>query len=216
MTQDKQWLVPLSGLAFVAMMVAGFALAGDTPDPKDDSASQITRFYADGKGHAGASVVVVAIAVTLLVVFAAYVRRELAGSDGTGSIPGSLVLAGATVLAGALAFDATVNLALAETADHIGPAAVQALSALYTNDHIPFGVGLAIMMLGVGIGAVRNGLVAKPLGWVAVTGAVLTLTPAGNVTFPLLGLMLVVVSVALALRARPSRRSVAPKVAPAS
>ena len=35
-----EWLAPLSGILFVALVIVGFAITGETPDPTEDSAQR--------------------------------------------------------------------------------------------------------------------------------------------------------------------------------
>ena len=47
MASDGGRLAPLTGVGFLVLMGVGFALGGDAPDLKDDSAREIVKFYAD-------------------------------------------------------------------------------------------------------------------------------------------------------------------------
>ncbi len=53
MGRDKGWLVPLTGVAFLLVVIAGFTISGEPPDPADDSAREIVDFYVDNKRVSG-------------------------------------------------------------------------------------------------------------------------------------------------------------------
>ena len=114
----------------------------------------------------------------------------------------NVVLAGATILATGLAIDATINVALVETAEDIEPAAVQALSALWTNDFLVFVLGGFVFMLATGISIIRHGALPKWLGWVAMVLAIASMTPAGFFAFVGIALWMAIASVMLTMRAR--------------
>jgi hypothetical protein len=110
-------------------------------------------------------------------------------------------LAGATIVAVAAGIDATINIALVEAVDDIQPAAVQSLSALWSNDWFTFVVGGTIFMLAAGLSIVRHGGLPVWMGWIAILLAVVSATPVGFVGFIGAGLWVAVASVILFLRA---------------
>ena len=56
----------------------------------------------------------------------------------------------------------------ADLVDDIQPAAVQSLSALWSNDWPMFVVGAAIFMLAAGLSIVRHGGLPRWMGWIAI------------------------------------------------
>jgi hypothetical protein len=92
---------------------------------------------------------------------------------------------------------------MAETADDIEPESVQTLQALWDNDFIPFMVGMAIFLASLGVSIVRTAVLPKWLGWVTLALALISVAgPIGFIAFPLTGLLILVLSVWLAVRAR--------------
>jgi hypothetical protein len=79
---------------------------------------------------------------------------------------------------------------------------VQALSALYSNDFLPFAMGLQVFLLATGISVVRHGALPKWIGWVAIVLAVIAVTPIGFVAFIATGILVAIISVMLTMRAR--------------
>ena len=202
MGQDRGWLLPLTGAAFVVLAIIGFAIGGEPPSPTDP-VREIVEFYGDNEGAQYVGAALAALAGTLFVFFGGYVRKVLRDAGGEGGVLSSVALAGAIIFAVGLAIDSTITFTLAERADDIDPAAVQALSALYENDFIPFAMGLQIFLLATGISVVtRGGVLPKWIGWIAILLAVLAVTPLGF--FAILGgaVLILVMSVMLAIRAR--------------
>ena len=202
---DRAWLAPLTGLGFFVLTVVVFTAFGEPPDA-DAPGQEIVDFYVDNEGSQIASGLLEGIAGTLFVFFGAVVGRELRAAEGDRSILGYAAFAGTIVFAVGLAIDATITFTLAETAADIDPSAVQALTALWHNDYVPFAVGMQIFLLGTGIAIVRYATLPKWIGWVALVLAVLALSPIGFVAFIGSGLLVAVMSVALAMRARKGQR----------
>jgi hypothetical protein len=211
MSTDRQWAVPLTGLAFVISVVAGFLVPGQTPDATKDSAQEIVSYFAGHDGAFAAADILVTAGALLAVFFGAYLRRAL--REGRPERDGDLLplaaFAGTVIFATGLALDDTARLALSETAGHIDPTAVQALAAFYQHDFVVFGVGLEVLLLATGVALVRDALLPRWLGWAAIALAVLAVTPAGFFGF-LGGMLLVaIISVMLTLRARTGITAVA-------
>ena len=202
MGNDRNWLTPLVGAAFVVLVIVGFMVGGEPPDSTEDSAREIVDFYADNDSKQTISAVLEGIAATLFVFFGGYLRRVLREAEGPGGMLSAVAFAGTIIFATGLAIDATITFTLAETAEDINPIAAQALMALYNNDFVPFAVGLQIFLLATGISLVRYGALPKWLGWIAILLAVIALTPLGFAAFIGSGVLVLVMSVLLALRAR--------------
>ena len=202
MGNDKSWLLPLTGLAFFLLAIASFMVGGDTPSPGDDSAREIVEFYVDNESSLVISGLLAGLAATLLVFFGAYLRRVLSEAEGGRGILPTVLFGGSIIVAMGLAIDATIIFALVDTADDIDPAAVQALSALYNNDYVPFAVGSQIFLLAMGISVLGSGVLPKWMGVIAILLAVAAVTPIGFVSFIGWGILILISSVMLALRAR--------------
>ncbi len=202
MRGGKGWLAPLTGLAFVVLAIVAFAIGGEPPDVTEDSTREIVDFYVDNKDQQLISAALVAIAGTLFVFFGGVLRRVLRDAEGEGGILSAVAFAGTIIFTVGVAIDGTISFALAETADDIRPSAVEALSALWSNDFLPFAVGLQIFLLAAGLSIVLHGALPKWLGWIAILLAVVAVTPIGFAAFLGGGLLIAVISVMLALRAR--------------
>jgi hypothetical protein len=204
MENDRSRFAPLTGLVFVVLAIVAFAIGGEPPDPSDDSAQEIVDFYVDEDSSQMFSAAIEAIAGTFFVFFAGSLRRVLRDAEGPGGTLSAVSFAGAIILGLALAIDGTITFALAETADDIDPAAVQALSALWHNDFLPFAMGIQIFLLATGISVVRHGALPKWMGWLLILIAVIAVTPIGFAAFIATGILVAVISVLLTMRARPA------------
>lgn len=205
---DRGWLVPLTGVAFVAFVIVSFIIQGEPPSiGDDDSAREIVDFYKDNKDSIMFGSGMAVVASTLFVFFGAYLRRVLSAAEGENGILPAIAFAGTVVFAVGVALDSTINFALADLADEISPQAVESLSALWNNDFLPLALGLQLLFLATGLSLVRGGgALPKWLGWVALLLGVVAVTPVGFVAFMAGGLWVLIASVMLALRARNATR----------
>jgi hypothetical protein len=192
----KDWLVPLTGVAFIVLLIAGFIVGGEPPDA-DEPVQEIVDFYVDDKDSIEAGVFLLALSTLFFIFFANYLRtlfRETSLS--------ATILVGAAIFVVGGAIDGTILIALAEAADDIEPASVQTLQALWDNDFLPLAVGISVFLVSVGLSILRTTVLPKWLGWVTLVLALVSVTPAGFIAFPGTGLLILVLSVWLALRAR--------------
>ncbi len=197
----KDWPAALTGLAFVVLVVIGFAVAGEPPDPTDDSIEEVIDYYADdGPVFFGAALQ--ALGAVALVFFGGYLRKVLTAASGEGHTLPSVVLAGTVILATGIGIDSTISFTLAETADEIAPEAVAALSALWNNDFMPMAIGMAVFLLSLGLSVVRHGGLPAWLGWIALVLGVIAVTPIGFAAFIGGSLLIAIASVMLTMRAR--------------
>jgi len=194
-------VAPLTGLAFLGVSLAAFAIGGEPPDAKRP-VGEIIAFYVDNKDSVIIGAVLAGVAGALLIFFGAYLRKVLSAAEGPGGMLSAAALAGAAVMAVGIAIDQTISFALAEAAQDVEPGAVQALQALWDRDFLPIAVGQVVFLLASGISLVRHGALPRWLGWIAIALALIGLTPIGFVGFFGGGIWIAVVSVLLALRVR--------------
>lgn len=202
MGSNRDLVGALTGLAFVVLAIIAFAISGEPPDPTDDSVEEIVEFYVDNEGSQFAGAAIAAIAGTLFVFFGGYLRGVLRAQEGPGGLLSAIAFAGVIIFVLGVAIDGSITFALAMTAEDIEPGAVQALSALYTNDFVPFAVGIQVFMLAAGLSIVWHRALPVWLGWVAIVIAVIAVSPIGFVSFLAMGIWVAIVSVMLAMRAR--------------
>lgn len=194
-----RWL-PLTGVAFVVLTVAAFAVGGETPDATD-STQEVVSFYTDNDSSQMFSAALLAWGSLLLLFFAGYLRALLRQGEETG-ILSTISFGGAIILAvGMLAF-AGFTFTLGDVADKLDPVALQALNALNSDFFFPVAIGTGTFMIATGLALVRRPELPAWLAWVAIVIGIAAITPLGFFAFLLMGLWVLVVSVMLTLRAR--------------
>jgi hypothetical protein len=198
---NRQWWTPLTGVAFVVLVIVGIAIQGEAPDV-DESAQAIVDHYSDNADAVRIGTLITAWAVVLWLFFAGTVRRVLRAAEGAGHTLSAVAFGGAVIFAVGAAIDGMISFALAESAEDIDPVAVQALAALWENDFLPFVIGLATFLLATGLSIIRHGALPKWLGWIAIVLGVVALTPVGFVAFLASALWVIAASVVLTLRER--------------
>ena len=174
---NRNSLLPLTGAAFVVLLILSFVIGGEPPDV-EEPVQEIVDHYVDNKDSIIASTLAGGIAAVFLVFFANHLRlltREAPTS--------AVILAGAAIIAVGGGVDMTISFALAEAAEDVDPTAVQALQALWDNDFMPIAIGIVVFLIASGLAIVRTGLLAKWWGWVAVAIGVIGMTPVGFVAF---------------------------------
>ena len=193
-------LVPLSGVLAVLAIIAAFLVSGDTPDD-DASLDTIASYYIDNDSALQFTGLLLFLGAFFFLIFSTklfgILRREegeTGGLSAFGFAGGILFAVGLTIFAG-------LNFAGGTAAEDLDPVALQTINILNNNLFFPLELGVAVFYLASGIGIVKTGMLPKWLGWVAVVAGVVALTPAGFVSFLLLGLWTIVVSVMLAMRA---------------
>jgi hypothetical protein len=196
--ESNTWvrLAPLSGVVFVVIAVLVFAIGGSTPGDHD-SALKVASFYQKHHDKQMILAFILTISVPFLLFFVTALRNDLARAGGTGQLA-NLAFAGGVLAAAGFTILATVHLALADAGDSVKTlGTTQTLNVLDNNDYLPVGTGVAVLVLGAGLAAVRHGGLPKWLGWVGIVLGVLSFTPVGFFGFLLAGVWIVVASILL-------------------
>jgi hypothetical protein len=201
MNGSKGWLVPLTGAAFIVVAIIGFIVGGE---PKDAThpATEIANWYIDNKNSVEVSAFIGVAATIFLVFFGAYLRDVLRVAAGGADMLSLVSFIGVVVVAIGFSIDATISLAIAERADDIDPIAVQSLQTLWDNDFIPIALGTLLFLWATGISVIRSGALPKWIGWVMLVLGVVGLTPLGFASFIGTAVLILVISILLAVRAR--------------
>jgi hypothetical protein len=200
MARRREWLVPLTGVAFVVVGIIAFLVGGE-PKSADEPVREVVDFYVDNKDSVEAGAIIAALASLLLIFFGAYLRQVLRAAAGEGEILSLVSFVGLVLVALGFAIDGTISFALAEAADDINPVAVQALQALWDNDFVPIMLGLAFLWA-TGLSVIRSGVVPKWLGWMMILLGIVAGTPIGFAAILGSAVMVLVLSILLPLRAR--------------
>ena len=192
-------LAPLTGVAFILIVIIGFVIGGEPPDLEDGTRG-LVEHYTDNKDSIMIGSAIVTLGTALFVFFGGYLRSVLSAGGDASFLP-TVAFAGTVIFAVGAAIDATISFALAETADDISGQSVTTLSALWENDFMPFVLGIFIFLMATGLSVVRTGALPKWLGFIMILVALTAITPIGFVAFLGTALLVLVMSVMLAVRA---------------
>jgi hypothetical protein len=166
-----QRLLPLSGVVFLVLAIAGFMIAGDTPR-SDASAEKVAAFYADNYSNGIAASYVLAWAAPFVVLFGIVLGTTFwrSRSESLPVFP-IVVISGAAISAAGFLAASALHFAVSEGAKHgYSAQTLQGLSGLDQDAQVIFTGGLGILLLGAaGVLAHRKGIY-RWLGW---TGLVL-------------------------------------------
>jgi hypothetical protein len=197
----SSWLAPLTGVLFFVVVIVSFIVMGE-PKDAEEPVEEIVGFYADNEDEVKLSSFLGVLGALLLISFGAYLRNYFRRAMGPDELAPTIAFVGTVIVAIAIAIDGTISFALAESADNIDPAAVQALQALWDNDFLPFILGVTAFLLGTGAAILRSGALPKWLGVVMILALIIGFTPIGWVAGIIAGLSVLVISVMLTMRAR--------------
>jgi hypothetical protein len=201
-SSSKEWLVPLTGIAFIVLLVVSFFVAGE---PKDAThpPNEVAQWYIDNKDSAQIGAFIGTVAAALVIFFGAYLRKVLAAAEGEPSMLPILVLIGLSIVAVGGAIDNMLLFATAERADDIPATSVQTIQAIWDNDFLPLFLGVLVFNWAVGISVLRSGALPKWMGWAAIVFGVISLAgPLGFAGTLGAALWILVASILLSLRAR--------------
>jgi hypothetical protein len=196
----KFWFAPLTGILFIVLLIVGFAVGGDPPAPDDDSVEEIVDFYVDNRNSVMWGAGLQGWAGAMFIFFGGYLYKALRAAGAQASA--IVAFAGTVAFAVGIAIDGMISFTLAELVDDIDPVGVQALTALWHEDFLPFSMGMFVFLMGFGVAIVRHGVLPVWMGWIAIVGSLTAVTPA----FPVAGiaavLLIVISSVMFTMRER--------------
>ena len=192
-------LLPLSGIAFVALVVLSIVVGGGTPDPAAP-AQEVVSFYEEESGRQRLAAFALAASMPFLLFFASSLAGFGWPGDPDARAAWRRVFVGGSVIAAAtIAIGVLIHLALANGAD--GGAAPEGLQALNVLDsHVVYALvaSFGVMMLGAAGWLLGRERIYGWLGWVALAlGVALFLPFLGVLALLLSAIWIVVASVAL-------------------
>lgn len=189
-------VLAISGILFAALLAAAFLI---TPNQVDEGASMARAFdyWSHHKAAEITSAALLHVAAALLVLFGAGLRSALRGGEGEESTYSLITFGGSVFAAVGFAVAGLTGLATVTAADQGAPAAVYTLNQLNSVSWVPFTAGLAVMMLGAGIGGLRTVALPRVASWLAILLGIVFLTPVGAAGFFVLPFWFVAVGVVL-------------------
>jgi hypothetical protein len=188
---------PLSGVLAVALAVVSIIVTGFDDVAADDSVVTVVEFWRDNDSQQIAGAIISALALVPLLWFLGSLRSALRAAEGETGRLSAIAFAGGIVLVAGGAVDASMQFAVADTADELPPVATQTLSALYSDFFLIFPVGLATFLLASALAILRTGALPSWVGWVALVLGVVALTPISFFVFFLILVWIAIVSVML-------------------
>jgi hypothetical protein len=187
---------PLTGILFVVLVIATFAVSGETPGT-GDSPQSIVDFYVDNDTEQVIASGLLAWACVAFVFFLGTLRRALRTAEGDeGGLSTVALLGGVMIVVGASIF-AGIGFTLGDAADELPADAILALNALNSDLFFPLAVGTAVFNLGLALAILRHGGLPRALGWVALVVGIVAVTPGGFFAFLATGIVIIWASVAL-------------------
>jgi hypothetical protein len=158
----------LSGIAFVALVVASNVAAGGTPDPSA-SPTKVIGFYTAHQTGQQVSAILTAAAVVVGLYFF-WSLRDFLHRVGQREQFATLGFVGAVVFGVGGCINAGLQWSLAAVPTHLTPGAAQALNVLFKDDLATglYNAGLAALMLFYGVAMLRSKGMPAWLGWVSI------------------------------------------------
>lgn len=165
---------PLAGIAFVVLVLVGFAVEGSPPSI-DDPAADVVQSYVDNDAQVIAASALAAVGAALLVLFGAHVSSRLRAAGST--LLASAAFGGAVICAAGVGVDSALRFALADAAGEISPEALQGLFAAWNGFFWPMHLGIALLVAAVSLAAADTKLLPMWLSGLGVLAAVLLVIP---------------------------------------
>lgn len=188
----------VTGILFVAAIVASIVVSGNTPNA-DAKAAAVVTFFKANRNSQLASNLLGAIASVFLAFFGAQLWNRLRAALPGSALPAAGLVGVAIAAAGGAIFSG-VGFSLADVPDKIDPSAAQALNVLSNDFFFPLAAGISIFLIADGLTIARSGLLPRWLGWVGMLIGVVAMTPVGFIAFLAAALWVLVVSIWLLLR----------------
>jgi hypothetical protein len=170
----KNRLMPLSGIVFVALILASIFM-GSAPGT-NASASTVLTYYQTHQGITSATGLLIGLGVIFGLIFFGYLREYMRQDRATRWLA-STAFGGALVFAVGGAISAGSYVALGDQPHVLNAAAAQTLNLIQNDVSNSFTqAGLAVFYLATGAAILRSKLLPAWLGWVSLVLGVLAAT----------------------------------------
>ena len=170
-------LVPLAGVAFAGLTVAGYLAIGPFPDT-DTSTSKLTSFYGANHGRVAAGGLLLGLAAIFLALFGTAVWARIRATDLHPVVAGA-ALVGAAMAAMSWLDGAGAYAILGEVGhqQRLSPAALQAVHISASTGGTDG--GSVILLLAAATAGIAGRAFSRWLAWPALALAILYVTPFG-------------------------------------
>lgn len=188
---------PLSGVLFVALIVASIFSSPNSPDDKA-SAAKVIRFYSDHQTGQRVSGLLTVIAVVVGVFFFGLLRHRLRQRPGNEQYA-AMMFGGAILFAAGGCLSAGIQWTLADVPKRLNSGAAQSLNLIQNNLSLALTTGgISALTLTTAIALLRSRMMPAWIGWFSVAIGLLALAgPLGWFAFLAMGPWLLVMSIAL-------------------
>lgn len=194
-------LLPLSGIAFVVLVVIGIVVSGSTPAP-DAPIEEVVSFYGDEENRTRIGIWFLVLAMPFLPLFASSLAALRQPEGDSRAVWRRLLLVGAAIMSATLGIAIIIQLALADNTGEISPEAVQTLNVI--GGHVVYALlpATGTMMLGAAGWLLGRERLEGWLGWTALVLGIGAFVPFIGFLALLLSLVWIIVASISLFRAR--------------
>ncbi len=168
--------VPLAGVAWAVLAVAGVLTGGGETPEADASPRKIISYYSSHASEIETSAVLFVLAFLFFLVFCAALRAFLRRNSVNEPLA-TLLLASAVIITIPAGIGGGVELGLAQNIHHMGPEAAQAVNLVENEVFVPVLVGGFLFGVSGALAILRGGQLPAWLGWVAIVMAIAFVIP---------------------------------------
>ena len=193
-------LIALTGAAWSLLAVAGIVAGGGETPEGDAKPAKIVSYYSSHSSEIKVSAILFSLGFLFFLLFGGTLRAFLRRNASNEPLA-TLMLVALGVVAVAAGIGGGIEVGLASNIHHLGPEAAQAANLVENETFLPVVVGGFVFAFCNGVAILRGVGLPRWLGWVAIVLAVLFLIPpTGFVSFALLILWTLVLSIVMYLR----------------
>jgi hypothetical protein len=176
MTDRWSKLAPLTGVLFALLTVGAIVTNGESSPEASARALKVVVYYSKHRSEVQTSAILFALAFLVLVLFAGVLRsylRRTAAAEGLGS----LVLAGAVLMAAGALVGSGVEFGLAHNIHSLSLEEARTLNFVSDELFLPVLAGGFVFGVCAGIAILRGAALPTWLGWVAIVIGIVTIVP---------------------------------------
>lgn len=196
---NTKQLAPLSGVLAVLLIIAAFAVGGESPEA-NDSLSKVISYYSDHDSELQFAGALLGLGAFFFLLFSTTVAGVLRRAQGASKGAAAFCFAGGIVFAVGASIFAGIGFTAGDVVGDVEPSVIQTLNALSMDMFFTVAIGTAAFLLGAGVGTLKTGILPRWLGWAAVVIGVVAITPAGFFGFLAMGVWTLIASVMLAMQ----------------
>jgi hypothetical protein len=184
---------PLTGVAFLALLISSFVVGGSPPDA-GDSTEKVLMFWHNHDDAQIAAALLAGFAAVVLVWFGAVVRTKLRDAEGEPGRVAATAFGGFLLIAaGGLAL-AGFQFTAADTVGDVPATVTQTLAALNRDFFFLLDGGVLVAVFATAAASLRHAALPRWYGYFSIAVGLIFLTPAFSVAFPTFGIWTLLLS----------------------